>query len=104
MRKTLPIRNWAHDDKPREKMILKGNKSLSDAELLAILIGSGNREESAVELARRILISSQNKLNQLAKFTLSDFQKFNGIGEAKEEWKTHWFILVLQGVSRCLKY
>ena len=64
--KRLTIREWAEDDRPREKMLHKGTQSLSDAELLAILIGSGSRDESAVELSRRILQESHNNINILA--------------------------------------
>lgn len=78
-----PIAAWAEEDRPREKMLLKGRHSLSDAELLAILMGSGSRGESAVALAQRILASVENNLINLAKCTLQDFQKFNGVGEAK---------------------
>ncbi len=77
------IKHWAEEDRPREKLILKGKSSLSDAEILAILIGSGNREESAVELAQRILTSSNNNLNALSSLSLNDLKKFKGIGEAK---------------------
>ncbi len=77
------IKNWNEDDRPREKLALKGRSSLSDAELLAIIMGSGNREESAVELAKRILQSAQNNWNELAKFTIEDLCKFKGVGEAK---------------------
>lgn len=79
----LSIKHWADDDKPREKLLLKGRNSLSDAELLAILIGSGSRNESAIELCKRILNQSNNNLNQLAKLTVKDLMKFKGIGEAK---------------------
>ena len=79
----LTIKQWADEDKPREKLILKGKAALSDAELIAILIGSGTREVSAVELAKSILAHYGNDLNKLAKLSLSDLQKFNGIGEAK---------------------
>lgn len=79
----LTIKHWAEDDRPREKLLLKGKKSLSDAELLAILIGSGNRSETAVELCKRILQSSQHNLNELAKLSIQDLMKFKGIGEAK---------------------
>ena len=82
-KKNFPIKHWADDDKPREKLILKGSNVLSDAELLAILIGSGSREESAVDLCKRILANQNNNLNQLAKLSLNDLQKFKGIGEAK---------------------
>ncbi len=77
------IKNWAADDRPREKLLLKGIETLSDAELLAILIGSGNRNESAVELSKRILSDNNNNLNELAKLSISDLQKYKGIGEAK---------------------
>ncbi len=83
MYEKLSIKDWAVEDRPREKLLLKGNRSLSDAELLAILIGSGNAEESAVELSRRILASSENNLNNLGKQQVSDLLKFKGIGEAK---------------------
>tara|TARA_B110000093_G_scaffold179508_1_gene219806 strand:- start:558 stop:1250 length:693 start_codon:yes stop_codon:yes gene_type:complete len=77
------IKQWAEDDRPREKFILKGRSSLSDAELLAIILGSGSRNESAVELARRILDSASNSLVELGKYNLSELQSFKGIGEAK---------------------
>ena len=80
---TLKIKDWAEEDRPREKLLAKGIMSLSDAELIAIIIGSGNSNESAVELSRRILQASQNNLNALGKFTVTDLQKFKGIGEAK---------------------
>ncbi|WP_026302717.1 RadC family protein [Psychroflexus tropicus] len=81
--KAFSIKDWAEDDRPREKLIHKGKSSLSNAELLAILIGSGNREESAVELCKRILHASDKSLHKLAKFNLKELQKFKGIGEAK---------------------
>lgn len=77
------IKNWAEDDKPREKLMLKGKAALSDAELLAIIIGSGNRRESAVDLSKRILAYVQNNLNALGKLSLKQLTDFNGIGEAK---------------------
>jgi len=77
------IKSWAEDDRPREKMLLKGKTALSDAELIAILIGSGSRNESAVALSKRILASINNNLNSLGKLTVSDLIKFKGIGEAK---------------------
>ena len=77
------IKNWAEDDKPREKLMLKGKTVLSDAELVAILIGSGNRNESAVGLSKRILASVDNNLNALGKLSLKQLMKFKGIGEAK---------------------
>ena len=80
----LNIKDWAEEDRPREKMLLKGVASLSDAELLGILIGSGNKDETAVELAQRILHSAANNLNNLGKLEIKDLIKnFKGIGEAK---------------------
>lgn len=79
----LTICQWAEEDRPREKMMLKGSGALSDAELLAILIGSGNTEESAVELMRRILVSCHNDLNELAHWEVRDFSRFKGFGPAK---------------------
>ncbi len=79
----FPITNWSEDDKPREKLMLKGKSALSDAELIAILIGSGSRNESAVGLSKRILASVDNNLNALGKLTLQQLMNFKGIGEAK---------------------
>jgi len=79
----LNIKAWAEADRPREKLALKGKSVLSDAELVAILIGSGNRNETAVELSKKILASINNDLNQLGKLTIADLIQFNGIGEAK---------------------
>ena len=80
---SFSIKDWADDDKPREKLVLKGHAVLSDAELIAILIGSGNRDESAVALSKRILASTNNNLNELGKLTIKQLMKFKGIGEAK---------------------
>ncbi|WP_299431316.1 DNA repair protein RadC [uncultured Maribacter sp.] len=80
---SLSIKHWADDDKPREKLFHKGKSVLSDAELIAILIGSGNREESAVELSKRILASVNNNLNELGKLSIKQLTQFKGIGEAK---------------------
>jgi DNA repair protein RadC len=80
---SFSIKYWAEDDKPREKLMLKGKSTLSDAELLAILIGSGNRNESAVELSKKILASVQNNLNSLGKMSIQQLTKFKGIGKAK---------------------
>lgn len=77
------INQWAEEDRPREKMIAKGIDVLSDAELLGILIGSGNTEESAVELMRRVLMACDNNLNELGKWTYRNFSAFKGIGPAK---------------------
>lgn len=79
----LSINQWALEDRPREKMMEKGADALSDAELLAILIGSGNTEESAVELMRRVLSACGNQLNALAKWEVADFSRFKGMGPAK---------------------
>jgi DNA repair protein RadC len=83
--KKLPssIKNWAADDRPREKLFTKGAAALSDSELLAILINNGNKEKSAVELAKEILQLGNNNLNELGKLSLASFQKIKGIGEAK---------------------
>ena len=81
--KKLTIKGWALDDRPREKLVLKGKKSLSDAELIAILIGSGSKNESAVSLSKKILISANNNLNELAKLSVEELTKFHGIGTAK---------------------
>lgn len=79
----FPIRHWSDDDRPREKLLLKGKAALSDAELIAILIGSGSRNESAVDLSKRILKSFDNNLNALGKSSITDLLTFKGIGEAK---------------------
>lgn len=79
----ITIKSWAVDDRPREKLLAKGKSVLSDAELIAILIGSGNRAESAVDLSKRILLSVENNINQLAKLSVAQLMQFKGIGEAK---------------------
>ncbi len=81
--KKLNIKDWAAEDRPREKLLSKGPRSLSDAELIAILIGSANLEETAVELSRRILSSVDNNLNELGRKDIDFMKAFNGIGEAK---------------------
>lgn len=78
-----PINQWAEDDRPREKLLLKGKAALSDSELLAILIGSGSRNESAVQLCQRILASTGHNLNRLGKLSVAQLMEFKGIGEAK---------------------
>jgi len=78
-----PINQWAEDDRPREKFLLKGKSTLSDSELLAILIGSGSRNESAVQLCQRVLASAENNLNTLGKMSIAQLLQFKGIGEAK---------------------
>lgn len=80
---TLSIKEWSAEDRPREKLMQHGARVLSDAELIAILIGSGNRELSAVELSRKILALSQNNLSELGKLSVSEFTKLKGVGEAK---------------------
>jgi DNA repair protein RadC len=77
------IKNWNEDDRPREKLLLKGCAALSDAELIAILIASGSRNESAVALSQRILASVENNLNELGKLSITSLMKFKGIGQAK---------------------
>lgn len=81
--KKLTIKYWALDDRPREKLIAKGRDSLSDAELIAILIGSGNNKETALDLSKRILASARNSLISLGKLSMESLMAFHGIGEAK---------------------
>ncbi|MDD2284281.1 MAG: DNA repair protein RadC [Paludibacter sp.] len=82
--KHLTIREWSEEDRPREKMLKKGTMALSDAELLAILIGSGSKNESAVDLAKRVMAACQHNINELARLTIHELcEKFKGIGEAK---------------------
>ena len=80
---TTSIKQWAEEDRPREKLLLKGKSTLSEAELIGILIGSGTRTLTAVDLAKQILHSVDNNLNLLAKLSITDLKKFKGIGEAK---------------------
>lgn len=77
------ILNWSEEDRPREKLVRKGRAALSDAELIAILIGSGSMEMSAVDLAKIIMASAGNNINELAKLGVKDLSKYKGIGEAK---------------------
>jgi len=77
------IKFWSEFDRPREKLVAKGKSSLSDSELIAILIGSGNINESAVDLSQKILQSVNNNLIELSKLSINELIKFNGIGEAK---------------------
>ncbi len=81
--KKLNIKDWAVEDRPREKLLSQGERALSDAELIAILIGSGNLNETAVELSRRILSSVNNNLNDLGRKGIDYLTTFKGIGEAK---------------------
>ncbi len=83
MSKNLAIKSWALDDRPREKLILKGKNALSDAELIAILLSSGSKDKSALELAKELLSSSSNNLTKFAKLTIKDLMKFKGVGEVK---------------------
>jgi len=80
---SFTIKNWALNDRPREKLLQKGKLALSDAELIAILIGSGNTDESAVELSKRILFETKNNLNLLGKLSAQQLMTYKGIGEAK---------------------
>ncbi|ELR69455.1 DNA repair protein RadC [Fulvivirga imtechensis AK7] len=79
----LTIKSWAEEDRPREKLLLKGKSALSDAELIGILISSGTASMSAIDVAKQILNHTHNDLNQLAKLSVKDLIKFRGIGEAK---------------------
>jgi DNA repair protein RadC len=79
----LSIKNWAVEDRPRERLLAKGIQSLTNTELIALLIGSGTKEISAVELARNILVKADNNLNLLGKFSVDDLKKQKGIGKAK---------------------
>jgi DNA repair protein RadC len=82
-KQTIGIKAWAEEDRPREKLMEKGRHVLTEAELIAILIGSGSRNETAVELSKRILASVNNNLNELSKLTVKELNKFKGIGDAK---------------------
>ena len=79
----ISIKAWAEEDRPREKLLAQGRRTLTDAELIAILIGSGSRDESAVELSKRILHHYKNDLNAVGKASVIELCKFKGIGEAK---------------------
>lgn len=80
---TLKIKDWAVEDRPREKLLKQGINTLSDAEIIALLIGSGTRNESAVELSKKVLKTAENNLNELGKLGIPDLTKMKGIGEAK---------------------
>ena len=80
----LNIKSWSPEDRPREKLLLKGTSALSDAELVAILIGSGTPKMSAVELSKKILLQGNNNLNELARLSVKDLMKIKGIGEVKQ--------------------
>src|ERR1700749_1968674 len=79
----IGIKSWAEEDRPREKLSAQGRRALTDAELIAILIGSGSRDETAVELSKRILHHYDNDLNKLGKASINELSNFKGIGEAK---------------------
>ena len=83
MTERLSINQWAEEDRPREKMMLQGASALTNAELLAILIGSGNAEDSAVELMRKVLSDYRNNLNELGKASIDELCRYKGIGSAK---------------------
>jgi DNA repair protein RadC len=77
------IKNWAIDDRPREKLLTKGKESLSDSELLAILINSGSGKDSAIDVAKKVLALGKNNLDELGKISIKEMMKVNGIGEAR---------------------
>lgn len=79
----MSIKLWKEDDRPREKLYLKGKSSVSDSELLAILIGMGTKEKSALDLAKDILLDNENSLEKLSKLTIKELMKYKGIGQAK---------------------
>lgn len=81
--KKIPIKDWSEDDKPREKLMYKGKQVLSDAELLAILIGTGNKNESALDICQKILKQNNNQLSLLLRQSIHQLMQFKGIGKAK---------------------
>ena len=81
--KYISIKNWSEEDRPREKLLHKGKRALTKAELVAILLGSGSRNESAVSLSQRILQKQDDRLKKMAKMSITELMKYNGIGEAK---------------------
>lgn len=83
MNENKSIKNWSEDERPREKLLQKGSTSLSDSELLGILIASGNRERSAIDLAKDVLALAGNNLRELGRLSVTELQKIKGIGEAK---------------------
>lgn len=97
------IKNWSLDDRPREKLIDKGSGGLSDAELLAILLGSGSRNESAVGLAKRILNYAQNNLTELGRLGVDELMQFKGVGEAKAVTLCSCFELARRRKNEVLK-
>jgi DNA repair protein RadC len=81
--KRITIKSLAEDDRPREKLVMNGRQSLSDAELIAIILGSGNKRETSIQLAQRMLAENGNNINAIAKLSLGDLRKYSGVGEAK---------------------
>jgi DNA repair protein RadC len=81
--KHINIKALAEDDRPREKLLTMGRQTLSDAELIGIILGSGNRKETAVQVAQRMLSDNQNNINQLAKLSINDYKKYRGVGIVK---------------------
>jgi len=81
--KYISIKNWSEEDRPREKLLHKGKRNLTKAELVAILLGSGSRNESAVSLSQRILQEQNDRLKKMAKMSVQELMRYNGIGEAK---------------------
>ena len=79
----ISIKKWAEEDRPREKLLLQGRSNLSEAELLAILLGSGSRKESALDLSKRILSMGDNRLSNLSRMNVQELKRFHGVGEAK---------------------
>lgn len=80
---SMPIKSWAEGDRPREKLLNKGSAALTDAELVAILLGSGSRKSTALDLAKEILKSVENNLTQLARLSVQELMHFDGMGQAK---------------------
>jgi DNA repair protein RadC len=81
--KHVSVKLWSPEDRPREKMLQKGSSNITDTELLAILLGSGTRNETVIELAHKLLFSAKNNLNELSRLSINDLMKIKGIGEAK---------------------
>lgn len=81
--KHVNIKALAEDDRPREKLLAMGRQTLSDAELIGIILGSGNRKETAVQVAQRMLADNQNNINQLARLSINDYKKYRGVGIVK---------------------
>ncbi len=102
-RKGKSIKLWAVEERPREKMEMRGRKHLSDAELLGIIIGTGSHEESAVDLARRLLMTNNQNLNQVAKLSIKELQQYRGIGPAKAISIAAALELSLRRVSKPLR-